>query len=398
MKRSIIFLCNFIFVFLILLLISAADANDGKEYLNISEDYMQYAEFDKALKYCERAISFYQSITNKTEEDVFSLARAYYLKANILVAKQATDKEISNELENALLTNHAYKPPELLTNLPKIKKLLTKAKEQYKKRIEIKCQDAIRYFVEGLHCKVLETLKGVALTCPNPETTITMVKKSKEKCNKPEPDETDKKITKIVVDHGISSKTDVKPKKKLGIFPVIYKDYYENDKLKSVKRVTTQEKLFTLLINETSKIEFLIVDKNKGELLKKECSFQDYSDFIVSKGAIKIGGLKSFEDIEELLLEQKMPEIAYDSLPKTDFNVLKKIAKNLELDFLSFLLIDNQEYVEDMPFIKMILNIYEKDNSKPIINYDWELFDMDLVNKQNIKIQIKKLFLRYINK
>ena len=103
----------------------------GKDFFDLAENYKNFAEFEKALNYCEKSITIFNSQPEKSKEIYGALSAAYYLKANLLNYMQGKDKKIEEELFNALIADPDFVPPENYTNNPKIVKLLKRTQKSY---------------------------------------------------------------------------------------------------------------------------------------------------------------------------------------------------------------------------------------------------------------------------
>jgi hypothetical protein len=115
----------------LLLVISSvpALAGPGADLLSAAEDYAAMVDYAKASSYADKAIGLLGPEIRNGEEKPATLARAHYLKAYVLTAQQAGEKEILEALKLAVAAAPGMDPPKEYASHPTVAKLLPEARK-----------------------------------------------------------------------------------------------------------------------------------------------------------------------------------------------------------------------------------------------------------------------------
>jgi hypothetical protein len=388
-KLCILLISNFI-VLLVFGFFSSAKAQSGDAFLDIADKYRKFADFSKALDYCNKAIDDFkkESLQNKAKRSL--LSKAFYLKASILNALQASEDQIKECLVNALIADSEYEPsPEYISH-PHIIKLMNVAKDRYYKEIKSAYNRGVIYFAEEKYCLALKTLKPISSCCENPDLAMKIIRKSEAKCEE-FADSAAKPPSRKKRPRPIAS-----GRNKVAVFPVICKDYYKKDRSKSITGILTKEAIFDELNGRIPKVDLVLVSDEQAESVKNELDFKSYEEFIVRRGQPYHGHFINFGAfLKNGSTKDKNFELALGELPPNKWELLKKIGENLGVDIFIFVRVKNQSYgIEDFN-IEMDFNVYDIEKTKePVIKEYWP--NIPTPSWLNDKPeQIGKLILKY---
>lgn len=389
MEKRAVYLLSFVWsmLFLMCSLAVTVQAQIGKDYLDLADNYCKVANFPKALEFVEKAIPELQEEATAGNVEYRLLAKAHYLKAKILCAQGISSNEIEKELLNALLADLDYKPPESYINHPTIAQLLRKAMADYSGTIQAAFTKAQLLFIDEKFCKSLAILKPIATKCKNPKLAMKYVRASEEKCHphKPTP-----APAAPVPD---SPSPQPGPAKKImGVFPVIYKDYYKDNKDRRVTGLLTKEKILAELTGNIRNIEFVLVSSEKADALKTEHKFKEYGEFIVRKWKTYV-----YIPTAKELIQGKSPESVIGGLTSSKRHIVKRIGEQEGLDYLLFVRVRNPVSNADDLNINMDFNIYKPQSPKqPIISKTWKnLSERRFLKNKNRKI--RKILQKYMD-
>lgn len=413
-------------------------AQIGKDFVDIADNYRKFAEFEKALEYCEKGISAIKKEIDERMADPSILSKAYYLKANILLSKNASNDEIIIELLNALLADPNYHPPGEYVNHPIIIQLIGKAKEKYNIELKKTFEKAVGLFSDGKFCLAEEILKPVASKCKNPKLAIKILRTCEEKCRNikivkliasakialeakdyerakslfnevlsldPENGIAVESLKKIKVLDVYAKKEKKKQKKikkfkalkKVLVFPIIFEGNYKNGNINIIKKLITQEKVYNALAS-IDNIEIACISPEKANFYKTEFKFKGYSEFIVRKNMPY--GINDSLFIFKFILEGFEDDGVYSigSLPKSKMLVLNGIFKKENQHFFVFVRVKNFIDENNLLEIELDLNIYSwQDPKKPVLAKYWHGMSKPVKLKSKLR-EMKLLFRKYFIK
>ena len=213
--------------------VSFADESTGKDFLELADNYKVFAEFDKAMKYCDKSIATFNAMAKKTSTTRQFLSKAHYLKANLLNYTQAGDERIEAELFKAITTDPNYTPPKNYTNHPDIIKILKRSKDKYEEYINTTFNKALDFYMEQKYCLAEEMLAPIVQRHKNPEYAESILAQSKTKC-----------LEKTgSVRGGPTPKKIITPKDIIGILPVAFEGNFTQDTIRKFKEYLTPEKI-----------------------------------------------------------------------------------------------------------------------------------------------------------
>ncbi len=340
----------------------AADSS-GRDFLELADNYKNFAEFDKSMKFCDKSIAILNSTPDKTKDIFRSLSKAYYLRANLLNYMQAGDDKIKSELFSAMLSDPDYIPPENYTNHPKIVKLIKTTKINYENYVTNTFDKAMILFTEEKFCLAREYLLPIAHRYKNPKLAGNILKKCESKCfaNKIEVAEKDKKQA-----NEKDGEKAVKPQFKeisgnaIGILPVSWDTAFnEGDRLNGSKYMN-QEALGKNLNNFVTGYGIKKVSAEEMVRVNSQLGINDLNGFIIEEGDYDVDSVDKllkgifqggFDKGTKGMLDPQKQEKLRDIFRSTGvkYLILSKVIKNPNADNE-----DNKKYL-------VVLNLWDYD-------------------------------------
>ena len=335
----------------------------GKESLEIAEHHQTFAEFEKALTWCDKAISALNREIHEAGVERSYLARAYYLKAFVLVSLGKPDSEIEEQLLQALLVDSEFEPPESHISHPTIKKLLGKARAKFFDKVDQAFDLGMTLFTEEKFCEARDVLKPIANKYKNAELALKILKKCESKCQpsstEPTPEEVQKEKKETIEEQPEKNSRD------LLVFPAGYEESSQ-----SLVKYIEHEKLAKTLTKYAPDLNITAVPKEQAEEWKYELRIDGYNEFVIEKGRIymeeKREKLGDGIIIDMLFNSSNMGPVTVGGLiPRLERNI-RKLFKTTNAGYLFFLKVEKSEFGGN-PKFNLSWSVYSnKDTKSPV--------------------------------